>query len=79
MTGNMTQAVIDFVDIITKNPETADVATTRFSIYGPAIITFLLGAIVGAGAYKYYSFGSLLIPIAALIYLALSYPKDVTA
>jgi len=79
MTGNMTQAVIDVVDIVTKNPETANDAAKRFRIYGPAIIAFMTGAIVGAGVYKYYSFSCLLIPIAALIYLALTYPKDTPA
>jgi uncharacterized membrane protein YoaK (UPF0700 family) len=79
MTGNMTQAVIDFVDIVTNNPETAKDAATRFGIYGPAIIAFMTGAIVGAGVYKYYSFLSLLIPVGALVYLALTYPKDTPA
>jgi uncharacterized membrane protein YoaK (UPF0700 family) len=72
----MTQAVIDSVDILIKNPETAQDAAKRFRIYGPAILAFMTGAIVGADVYKYYSFLSLLIPIAALIYLAWTYPKD---
>ncbi|BCM24579.1 YoaK family protein [Methyloradius palustris] len=76
MTGNMTQAVIDFVDIVTKNPVTANDAAKRFAIYGPAIVAFMIGAIAGAFLYKYWSFACLLVPILALIYLAATYPKE---
>ena len=79
MTGNMTQAVIDFVDIVTKNPVTANDAAKRFAIYGPAIVAFMIGAIAGAFLYKYWYFACLFVPILALIYLATTHPKVLPA
>ncbi len=72
MTGNVTQFVIDVVDLArTGAPD----ARERLARMGPAILAFGAGAIGGALCYQLMSFWALAIPAAVL--LALSTRKEV--
>lgn len=71
MTGNITQAVIDTVDILSKHEETYAIAKKRLQIIGPAIFAFMAGAITGAFAFKHFSFWCLFLPITILISLVI--------
>jgi uncharacterized membrane protein YoaK (UPF0700 family) len=71
MTGNVTQVVIDMIELRhTGAPE----ARTRLSRMGPAVLAFGAGAIGGALCYRVLSFWALAIPAAVL--LALSSRKE---
>ncbi|CAB3795931.1 hypothetical protein LMG28614_04260 [Paraburkholderia ultramafica] len=72
MTGNVTQAVLDTIDILSrKMPSDARaVARTRLGKMLPAILAFAAGAIAGAVAYRHAGFWALLLPFAALAWLA---------
>ncbi|MEX3944468.1 YoaK family protein [Paraburkholderia sp. EG286A] len=73
MTGNVTQAVLDTVDILSqKMPSDArTVARTRLGKMLPTILAFATGAILGALAYQHVGFSALLLPCIALLCLAL--------
>jgi uncharacterized membrane protein YoaK (UPF0700 family) len=71
MTGNTTQAVIDLVDLLARNPQTVTAARQRLHKMVPAIISFAFGAISGALAYTLLSFWCLLFPIVLLIVVRL--------
>ncbi len=68
MTGNVTQLVIDLVDLIRGSTDTA--IPIRISKFLWPIIAFGLGAIGGAYAYLYAHFWALLLPIAILGWFA---------
>jgi len=69
MTGNVTQLVIDGVDLLRG---TADDATRRrFAKFFWPIVAFGAGAIGGAFGYRHAGFAALLIPILLLLVLAL--------
>jgi uncharacterized membrane protein YoaK (UPF0700 family) len=70
MTGNTTQAVIDFVDILRGLPEENPQARSRLKLLVPAILAFTAGALLGALAYVTFSFWCLTIPIVALLAVA---------
>lgn len=74
MTGNVTQAILDVVDLLSAG--TADsaraAARTRFGKMMPAIVAFAVGAIAGALGFRYVGFWALLAPACALAGLALS-------
>jgi uncharacterized membrane protein YoaK (UPF0700 family) len=74
MTGNVTQAVLDTIDILSrKMPSDARaVARTRLGKMAPTILAFATGAIVGALAYRHLGFWALLLPFAVLVWLALN-------
>ncbi|AOJ24585.1 YoaK family protein [Burkholderia seminalis] len=73
MTGNVTQAILDVVDILSAG--TADsvraAARARFAKMLPAIVAFALGAACGALGFRYVGFPALLAPVCALAVLAL--------
>lgn len=73
MTGNVTQAILDAVDML--SPGTADsvraTARARFAKMLPAIVAFALGAAGGALGFRYVGFLALLVPVGALATLAL--------
>ncbi|HEX9392199.1 MAG TPA: YoaK family protein [Usitatibacteraceae bacterium] len=71
MTGNTTQAVIDIVDLLARNPQTETAARQRLHKMVPAIVSFAFGAISGALAYTLLSFWCLLFPIVLLIVVRL--------
>jgi uncharacterized membrane protein YoaK (UPF0700 family) len=66
MTGNVTQAVIDIVDmgLGRGTPE----ARIRIRKMVPAILVFTAGALIGALAYAHVGFWCLVIPIAVLVF-----------
>ncbi|AIO41577.1 hypothetical protein DM40_2023 [Burkholderia cenocepacia] len=73
MTGNVTQAILDVVDML--SPGTAEnaraAARARFGKMLPAIVAFALGAACGALGFRYAGFLALLVPVGALVVLAL--------
>ncbi|WP_322088616.1 YoaK family protein [Burkholderia sp. BCC1999] len=73
MTGNVTQAILDVVDML--SPGTADSvradARARFAKMLPAIVAFALGAACGALGFRHVGFPALLAPVCALAALAL--------
>jgi uncharacterized membrane protein YoaK (UPF0700 family) len=73
MTGNVTQAILDVVDML--SPGTAGSVRTsaraRFAKMLPAIVAFALGAACGALGFRYVGFLALLAPVGALTGLAL--------
>jgi uncharacterized membrane protein YoaK (UPF0700 family) len=71
MTGNVTQAVLDAVDIASPNvtAEAKAAARARLAKTLPAVLCFAAGAIAGAVMYKYVSFWALLLPLALLVWL----------
>lgn len=74
MTGNVTQTVLDVVDLLSAStPESARVAArARFGKMLPAIIAFALGASIGALAFRYAGFPVLLAPTVVLAWLAVA-------
>ena len=66
MTGNITQAVIDMVDILSRDVTHRDTALKRLKIIGPAIFAFMAGVVTGAYAFLYISFYALLVPLVLL-------------
>jgi uncharacterized membrane protein YoaK (UPF0700 family) len=72
MTGNVTQLVIDAVDLLGGGPEaTLHPVRTRFRHFWPAVVAFAVGAACGAFGYKLTGFISLIVPIALVFALAL--------
>ncbi|WP_041742319.1 YoaK family protein [Collimonas fungivorans] len=70
MTGNVTQLVIDLVDILRGAADEA-VRQRCIKFFWP-VVMFGVGAIGGAFAYKYLLFLSLLLPAALLVWLAVT-------
>lgn len=70
MTGNVTQLVIDLVDILRGSADTA--VRGRISKFLWPIVAFGLGAIGGAYGYVHFHFWALLLPIAILGWFAVS-------
>ncbi len=84
MTGNVTQAVLDVVDMLSAG--TADsvraAARARFAKMMPAIAAFAIGAVAGALGFRYAGFWALLGPACALAWLAVTtgeYERTTTA
>jgi len=67
MTGNVTQLVIDLVDIARGDAPPA--VRARCSKFFWPVVTFGAGAIGGAFAYVRFGFWGLLLPMAVLLYL----------
>jgi uncharacterized membrane protein YoaK (UPF0700 family) len=70
MTGNLTQAIIDLVDIYRARPEESAEARDRVKRLAPAVFAFAAGALAGAYAYVIFSYWCLIIPIVALLAIA---------
>ncbi|MBN3790515.1 YoaK family protein [Burkholderia sp. Ac-20353] len=72
MTGNVTQAILDAVDLVSAG--TADsvraAARARFGKMMPAIVAFAIGAVAGALGFRHIGFWALLAPACALAWLA---------
>lgn len=71
MTGNVTQLVIDLVDL--ARPAAADVraqAAARAARMAPAVAAFTVGAVGGAFAYASAGFACLLVPVLVVFALA---------
>src|SRR5690606_5513569 len=67
MTGNVTQCVIEFIDLIQKGGQRR---RKRLAKYFWPIITFGLGAFVAAFSYVQFKFWALLLPIAIVLIVA---------
>lgn len=74
MTGNVTQAVLDVVNLASSETpvDTKMAVRIRLGKLLRAISCFGSGAVVGALAYRYVSFWALMLPVALLVTLALS-------
>ena len=71
MTGNVTQVILDVLDLLSPRCAADVKATARTRVVKmlPAIVAFALGAIAGALAYRSYGFWALLLPVAGLVWL----------
>jgi uncharacterized membrane protein YoaK (UPF0700 family) len=69
MTGNVTQVIIDLVDIL-RGAATDEVRQRCVKFFWP-IVAFGIGAVGGAFAYKYVLFLALLLPAAILLWLSI--------
>jgi uncharacterized membrane protein YoaK (UPF0700 family) len=78
MTGNVTQAVLDAIDLVSSEvPADAKTAVrARFGKTLQAVACFGVGAIAGALAYRHVSFWALLLPFALLVWLVLAARHD---
>ncbi|GLU31009.1 YoaK family protein [Trinickia caryophylli] len=74
MTGNVTQAILDAVDMLSaRTAESVRAsARARFAKMMPAIVAFAIGATAGAFAFRYAGFWALAAPVCALAALALT-------
>ncbi|MGF6603791.1 uncharacterized membrane protein YoaK (UPF0700 family) [Paraburkholderia sp. GAS448] len=72
MTGNVTQVILDVFDMLSPrvSDELREVARTRFAKMLPAVVAFAAGAIGGALGYRHAGFWAMLLPGAALAWLA---------
>jgi uncharacterized membrane protein YoaK (UPF0700 family) len=72
MTGNVTQAVLDALELVSSqvSAEAKSAARTRLGKTLHAVACFAAGAIAGALAYRYVLFWALLLPFAVLVWLA---------
>ena len=68
MTGNVTQLVIDGVDIWRAvDSASAESASARVSKMLPSVMAFLVGALSGGVGYQFLGFSALLVAVAALV------------
>ncbi|KXU83501.1 hypothetical protein CI15_30980 [Paraburkholderia monticola] len=74
MTGNVTQAILDVVDLLSADTSGSvrEIARARFATMLPAIVAFAIGAIAGALGYRHMGFWALLAPACVLVVLALT-------
>jgi uncharacterized membrane protein YoaK (UPF0700 family) len=66
MTGNVTQIVIDAVDLV-ATPAKAAEAKTRLQKMLPPVLAFATGALAGGLSYVHVGFWSLLLPLGAVM------------
>ncbi len=72
MTGNVTQLVIDAVDLVAGGPEaTLNPVRARFKRFWPPVVAFALGTACGALGYRFGGFLSLLVPTVLVVALAI--------
>ena len=72
MTGNVTQLVIDALDLIGGGPDaTLNPVRARFRHFWPPVVAFAVGAACGALGYEFGGFSSLLVPSALVFALAI--------
>jgi uncharacterized membrane protein YoaK (UPF0700 family) len=74
MTGNVTQIVIDLVDL-SRGSAVGGEARGRLRKMAPAVAAFAIGALAGALAYQFQGYLSLAIPIVAVILVLILYPR----
>jgi uncharacterized membrane protein YoaK (UPF0700 family) len=74
MTGNVTQAILDLVDLLcaATSESARSAARARFTKMMPAIVAFAIGAAGGAFGFRYSGFWALAAPACALAALALA-------
>lgn len=66
MTGNVTQVVIDLVDLV-SSPGARGTVTARLKKMAPPVLTFAFGALAGALGYAAFGFWCLAAPISSVI------------
>ncbi|WP_186078987.1 YoaK family protein [Burkholderia gladioli] len=73
MTGNVTQAILDAVDLLSPHLDSTARAAVRarFAKMLPAIAAFAAGAVAGALGWRQFGFWALLAPTLALAWLAI--------
>ncbi len=74
MTGNVTQMVIDLVDLARGTPAGGE-ARGRLRKMAPAVVAFAGGALAGALGYQFQGFLSLVLPILAIAVVLALYPR----
>lgn len=81
MTGNVTQLILDVVDMLSSrvSGELRAAARARFDRMLPAVAAFAVGAMGGALGYRQAGFAALLLPAAALAWLAYAVRPRVAA
>jgi uncharacterized membrane protein YoaK (UPF0700 family) len=77
MTGNVTQIVIDLVDLVRS--ATDDGLPQRIAKFACPLLAFAAGAICGASFYQHASMWGLALPLVILASLALTLPAQVRA
>jgi uncharacterized membrane protein YoaK (UPF0700 family) len=73
MTGNVTQIVIDLVDLAVAPGQSA--AKARLSKMVPPVLTFTAGALAGALGYGAFRYLALVLPILAVVTILLLYRR----
>ncbi|MNT78950.1 hypothetical protein D3C72_2182420 [compost metagenome] len=76
MTGNTTQLVIDLVDLQGASQDQRSVLKKRIGKTAPAIVGFVIGAVLGSAAYTLTSFWCVLLPIGALAFVSASIARQ---
>lgn len=71
MTGNVTQVVIDLVDLVAARTDRGP-ARERLRKMVPAILAFTIGALAGALGYKVFGFWCVAAPIVAVLALLIT-------
>lgn len=72
MTVNLTQSVIDFIDMYRGVAGVSEQARLRFERIAPTVLAFVAGTVAGAYGYIQLTFWSLALPLAALVIVVLS-------
>jgi len=72
MTGNVTQLIIDAVDLAGGASVDASAAIrARMRPFWPPVVSFAGGAVAGAVGFSKFGFGALTLPTALVLYLAI--------
>ncbi len=74
MTGNVTQTVIDLVDL--AQGEASEEVRARLRKFLPAVLVFAVGGLVGALGYVVAGYWALLAPLAAILAVFVMLPKE---
>ncbi len=74
MTGNVTQAVLDLLELLapTGAPDERAAVRRRLAQVMPPVLAFALGAALGALGWRMAGFAALLVPLAMLGVLAIA-------
>ncbi|MBN9089479.1 MAG: DUF1275 domain-containing protein [Reyranella sp.] len=70
VTGNMIQVIVDMVDIV-QGHGPLEAKRARLKRLGPMLLAFIAGTLMGAVGYIAVGFYSLLVPIVAVVGLAM--------
>ncbi len=67
MTGNTTQVVIDVVDLFSATPDARPAIRARLAKMAPSVLSFSIGAILGATLFTRAGYLAVILPIAVLV------------
>ncbi|PLP97239.1 YoaK family protein [Cupriavidus pauculus] len=79
MTGNSTQVVIDLVDLFSAPPESRGAIRARLGKMVPSVLSFAVGAILGALAYTRVGYAAVALPIVVLVVICVRRARSRTA